>query len=182
MQLRRERPDDRDDVAALHRAAFGAHGEKVGRLVDSLRSAPAAKEALSVVADESGQIVGHAMFTRSLLDAPRQLVSVSVLSPVAVVPERQGEGIGSAMVRHGLAVLDRRSVPLVFLEGDPAYYGRFGFVPGRDQGFRRPSLRIPEPAFQAIRLSAYEPWMSGTLVYSETFWRHDAVGLRDGAA
>ncbi len=38
---------------------------------------------------------------------------------------------------------------------------------------------IPAVAFQAITLAAYEPWMTGTLVYSEAFWRHDAVGLRD---
>jgi len=40
-------------------------------------------------------------------------------------------------------------------------------------------LRIPDPAFQSVRLPAYRPWMTGTLVYSETFWRHDAIGLRD---
>jgi len=70
-------------------------------------------------------------------------------------------------------------VPLVFLEGDPGYYSRFGFTAGTGQGFRKPSLRIPDAAFQAIRLPSYEPWMTGTFVYAETFWRHDAVGLRD---
>jgi putative acetyltransferase len=67
---------------------------------------------------------------------------------------------------------------VVFLEGEPAYYGRLGFVPGAGAGFRRPSLRIPEPAFQAALLPAHEPWMTGTLVYPDVFWRHDAVGLR----
>jgi putative acetyltransferase len=45
-------------------------------------------------------------------------------------------------------------------------------------GFRRPSLRIPEVAFQAVLLPAHEPWMTGTFVYPDVFWRHDAVGLR----
>ena len=40
-------------------------------------------------------------------------------------------------------------------------------------------LRIPDAAFQVMRLPAYEPWMTGTLVYSEAFWRHDCVGRRD---
>lgn len=71
-------------------------------------------------------------------------------------------------------------MPLVFLEGAPDYYSRFGFEPGGELGFRNPSLRISDAAFQALRLPAYEPWMTGTLVYSEIFWRHDAVGLRDG--
>jgi putative acetyltransferase len=119
------------------------------------------------------------MFTASLLDAPRRLVPVQVLSPVGVLPTRQRGGVGSALIRRGLEILNERSVPVVFVEGRPQYYSRFGFEPGGEHGFRRPSLRIPEPAFQALRLDAYEPWMTGTLVYSEAFWRHDAVGLRD---
>jgi putative acetyltransferase len=105
-----------------------------------------------------------------------------VLSPLAVLPARQRRGIGSALVRKGLEVMAEQAVPLVFLEGDPAYYSRFGFEPGEAQGFRKPSLRIPDAGFQAVRLPAYEPWMSGTLVYSEVFWRHDLVGLRDFTA
>lgn len=44
---------------------------------------------------------------------------------------------------------------------------------------RRPSLRIPVPALMVCELPAYEPWMTGTLVYGEPFWRLDCVGLRD---
>jgi putative acetyltransferase len=118
------------------------------------------------------------MFTSSLLDAPPRLVQVQVLSPVGVVPAWQGRGAGSALIRKGLELLGERGVPVVFLEGPPQYYSRFGFAPGAEQGFRKPSLRIPDVAFQAIRLAAYEEWMTGTLVYSEAFWQHDLVGLR----
>jgi putative acetyltransferase len=83
------------------------------------------------------------------------------------------------MIRHGLDALDERGVPVVFLEGSPVYYSRFGFRQGAELGFRRPSLRIPDAAFQARLLSAYEPWMTGTLVYAEAFWRNDLVGLRE---
>jgi putative acetyltransferase len=130
------------------------------------------------VAEDDGEIVGHIMFTASLLDAPERLVTVQVLSPVGVVPARQGRGVGTALIRHGLALLEERGVPLVFLEGSPAYYARFGFRPGAEDGFRKPSLRIPDAAFQVLRLPAYERWMTGTLVYAEAFWRHDVVGLR----
>jgi len=78
--------------------------------------------------------------------------------------------------------MTEQSVPVVFLEGSPEYYSRFGFTAGAEQGFRKPSLRIPDAAFQAIRLPASQPWMTGTLVYSEIFWRHDAVGLRESTA
>jgi putative acetyltransferase len=96
-----------------------------------------------------------------------------------VLPDRQRRGIGAALVREGLEVLAGRGVPVVFLEGDPGYYARLGFQPGARWGFRRPSLRIPDPAFQAVCLPAHEPWMTGTFVYPDTFWRHDAVGLRE---
>lgn len=179
MRVRTEGENDRDAVRQLHVRAFGDHGQVVAALVDDLREEVTADDGLSLVAEDAGQVVGHALFTRSLLDAPRRLVDVQVLSPLGVLPERQRQGIGSALVRAGLETMAGRGVPVVFLEGDPAYYGRFGFGPGAEQGFRRPSLRIPPAGFQAVRLPAYEPWMTGTLVYSEIFWRHDLVGLRD---
>jgi putative acetyltransferase len=179
MELREEGPGDRQAVRDVHLRAFGDHGLSVADLVDSLRNTLSPEHGLSLVAEHDGQVVGHVMFTRSLLDSPRRLVEVQVLSPLAVMPELHKRGIGSALVRHGLGILAERSAPLVFLEGDPGYYSRFGFVPGGDLGFRKPSLRIPDGAFQAIKLPEYEPWMTGTLVYAEPFWRHDAVGLRD---
>jgi putative acetyltransferase len=167
------------DVVAT--AFGGEHGAVVARLVDDLRATITPDNGLSLVAESDGQIVGHAMFTGSLLDAPRRLVEVQVLSPLAVVPEYQGRGVGSALIHRGLELLAASSVPLVFLEGDPNYYRRFGFVPGGDLNFRKPSLRIPDAGFQVVTLPSYQPWMTGTLVYSELFWRHDAVGLRDPA-
>ncbi|WP_204003823.1 GNAT family N-acetyltransferase [Micromonospora lutea] len=177
MHLRDELAADRDAVHELHRLAFGDHGETVVALVRALRDDD--PEALSLVAEEEDEVVGHVLFTRSLLDAPRRLVAVQVLSPLAVRPDRQRRGVGGALIRHGLRRLDERGVPTVFLEGDPGYYARFGFAAAGDLGFRRPSLRIPAPAFQAARLSGYEPWMTGTLVYSATFWQQDCVGLRE---
>jgi putative acetyltransferase len=182
MDLREELPNDRQAVRDVHLQAFGDHGLVVADLVDTLRDTITPQDGLSLVAERDRQVVGYVMFTRSLLDAPRRLVEVQVLSPLAVRPELHKRGIGSALVRHGLEILAGRAVPLVFLEGDPGYYSRFGFAPGSGLGFRKPSLRIPDGAFQAIRLPKYEPWMTGTLVYAEPFWRHDAVGLRDPSA
>ncbi|GIJ11181.1 GNAT family N-acetyltransferase [Micromonospora andamanensis] len=177
MQIRDELAADRDAVHELHRLAFGSHGEVVAALVRALRDDD--PEALSLVAEEDDEIAGHVLFTSSLLDAPRRLVTVQVLSPLAVTPDRQRRGIGGALVRHGLRLLDQRGAPAVFLEGDPGYYSRLGFAAAGELGFRRPSLRIPVPAFQVARLSGYEPWMTGTFVYSATFWQQDCVGLRE---
>jgi putative acetyltransferase len=179
MDLRVEVAADEPVVREVHLRAFGAHGRVVAGLADDLRGLIAGDSGLALVAEEGGQVVGQVMFTPSLLDAPRRLVEVQVLSPLGVLPEFHGRGIGSALVRRGLEVLAERGVPVVFLEGDPRYYSRLGFVAGGELGFRKPSLRIPDAAFQVFRLPAYEPWMTGTLVYSEVFWRHDAVGLRE---
>lgn len=178
MELREELVSDRQAVRDVHLRAFGDHGLVVADLVDSLRDIITPQAGLSLVAELDGQVVGHVMFTRSLLDAPRRLVDVQVLSPLGVAPEFHKRGIGSALVQHGLATLSERAVPLVFLEGDPGYYSRFGFVAGEELGFRKPSLRIPDDAFQVFKLPGYEPWMTGTLIYAEPFWRHDSVGLR----
>ncbi|TDE00278.1 GNAT family N-acetyltransferase [Jiangella asiatica] len=203
MELRPELPTDHDAVRDVHLAAFGDTGRLVADLTDDLRSllppagspmpgsadearhgAPGelsdggAAAGLSLVAVDGGRVVGHVMFTRSLLDAPKRLVDVLVLSPLGVLPGRQGRGVGTALVRRGLELLRGTGVPLVFLEGHPGYYSRLGFEPGGELGFCKPSQRIPDAAFQVHRLPAYRPWMTGTLVYTEIFWRHDAVGLR----
>ena len=110
------------------------------------------------------------------------MVDVLVLSPLGVLPQFQNRGVGSMLIRRSLDVLVGRPEPLVFLEGKPEFYPRFGFGLGHEQGFRSPSVRIPDEAFMVKRLPAHEPWMTGALVYAEPFWRHDCVGLRESAA
>jgi putative acetyltransferase len=180
--IRVSAPADEPAIADLVTSAFGDdHGPVVARLVDALRASPAWDPALSFVAEEAGQLTGFVLLTRNLLDAPRRLVDVLVGSPLAVRPELQGRGIGSRLVRHAQAVAEGRPEPLLFLEGSPDLYTRFGFRPGRELGFRRPSLRIPEVAFMVQPLPGYEPWMTGTLVFADPFWRLDCVGVRDPA-
>ncbi len=87
----------------IHLLAFGDHGAVVADLVDSLRETITPAGGLSLIARHDGQVAGHVMFARSLLDAPRRLVEVQVLSPLGVLPGYQHRGIGSALVREGLA-------------------------------------------------------------------------------
>jgi putative acetyltransferase len=178
MALRPEQPSDHDAVHSVHRRAFGAdHGPAVAELTAALRRHD--PDGLSLVAEVDGAVVGNVMVTHCLLDAPARLVPVPVLSPLGIAPGHQKQGIGTALVRQALQELDDRGAPMVFLEGDPGYYSRLGFTPAGQSGFRKPSLRIPDGAFQVVKLAAYEPWMTGTLVYSSPFWDHDCVGLRD---
>jgi putative acetyltransferase len=175
LETRSDEVATRDVVAA----AFG--DEPVADLLDGLRRSSAWRDH-SFVAEEDGEILGHVSFSRGWLDAPECLVEVLVLSPLSVAPAAQSKGVGSMLVRRSLELLRSRPEPLVFLEGSPVYYGRLGFRPGAPHGFTPPSARIPPEAFQFVELPAYEPWMTGTLVYPDVFWEHDAVGLRNPAS
>jgi putative acetyltransferase len=171
------------DVPDVHRVVAAAFADQpaVADLVDALRRDAAWRPGLSCVAVHDGAVVGHVLATRGWLDAPHALVEVLVLSPLSVRPHWHGRGIGTRLVGHLLAIAAHRPEPAIFVEGPPGYYARFGFESAAAAGMRRPSLRIPEPAFQLKRLPAYQPTLSGTLVYPELFWIFDCVGLRSPA-
>lgn len=174
------RPETDNDHAAVHAVHLRAFGEEhVAALADALRAAPAPLPPLGFVAEDSEEgIVGHVLLSASRLDAPSRLVDVYVLSPLGVLPEFQRQGVGAQLIRTALSAAEAKGLPLVFLEGSPTYYATRGFERADELGFRSPSLRIPPPAFQVARLPAYQPWMTGTLVYADTFWALDCVGLR----
>ena len=175
--VRPESTNDHEDVRRVHEQAFG-DSERVPNLVDALRTAKAPLAPLALVATVDGRVVGHVMLSACRLDALPRLVDVFSLSPLGVVPEFQRQGIGTRLVAHALEEASRQGVPLVFLEGSPRYYGERGFSDATEIGFRPPTLRYPPGAFQVARLSSYEEWMTGTFVYSDTFWALDCVGLR----
>jgi putative acetyltransferase len=178
MQIRPARSHEQPAVEALVAAAFGEPPDgQLTQLLRALDSSGAVRA--SLVAVDGGRLVGHVQLNRCWLDAPRALVEVLVLSPLSVDPRRQRRGIGTALVRAAIDEARRLGAPAVFLEGSSHYYGRRGFQAATPLGFRRPSVRIPEPAFQVALLPAYEPWMTGQLVYCEAFWATDTVGLRD---
>jgi putative acetyltransferase len=175
--IRHERVEDHQAVRDVHARAFG-DGDRVPTLVDALRAAQAPLAPSSLVATVDERVVGHVMLSSCRLDALPRLVDVVSLSPLGVLPQFQGQRIGTRLVAHALAEADSRGIPLVFLEGSPHYYGKRGFVDATKVGFRPPTLRYPPGTFQVATLSLYEEWMTGTFVYSDVFWAQDCVGLR----
>jgi putative acetyltransferase len=101
---------------------------------------------LSLVAEYHGGVIGHVLFTAAHVEPAATGVTARILAPLAVDPRHQGRGVGSALVRTGLADLDGAGVDLVFVLGDPAYYGRFGFVPATPAGLEPPRPLVPEYA------------------------------------
>jgi len=91
------------------------------------------------------------------------------LAPVSVTPERQNDGIGSALIEEGLRRADAMGEPLVIVLGHPAYYPRFGFKPARSLGILPPDDALPDEAFMVRRLSRYDPTIRGRVEYPEAF-------------
>jgi putative acetyltransferase len=141
--IRDERPGDEEAVRRVHDAAFGRESES--DIVGAMRGGSAV--VLSLVAEEAGEVVGHVWFTRVSLGAG----AVVGLGPIGVRPDRQGAGIGAALVRAGLDRLRADGHGAVVLLGSPVYYGRFGFRPASAFGVRW-EHPAPEGAFQALEL------------------------------
>jgi putative acetyltransferase len=99
------------------------------------------------------------------------------LSPLAVEPSHQRQGVGAALVAVALQTAREGGEPAVFLEGDPNFYGPRGFLTAKSLGFGRPSPRIPERGFQVALFDQELP--RGPFVYCQAFWTQDCVGLRD---
>jgi putative acetyltransferase len=157
--VRAERAEDNEAIAAVVTAAFGSPDE--ARLVEGFRASAGYLPELALVA-EDGEVLGHVMFTLAELAAGTKIL---MLSPLAVRPDRQRTGIGTALVHEGLRLCAERSEPLVIVEGDPRYYSRFGFVAASQLGLERPYEKIPEAAFQAQPLPAYVEQARGRVVY-----------------
>ena len=177
MLIRPEEPAGLQAVLDVVRSAFADEGDLVAELVLALRDAGHCRS--SLVAEESGRVIGHVQLNRSWVDARERLVEVLVLSPLSVHADHQRRGVGTALVAAAIEAAKAVNSPALFLEGDPAYYGRLGFERASSLGFSAPSLRIPDAAFQVVLLPDHEPWMTGALAYCDPFWALDCVGLRD---
>jgi putative acetyltransferase len=181
-ELRPEQAADRESVRRVVTAAFGAenpeHGSEVARIWDGLGHHRRA----GLVAEERGVVLGHVGLSQGWVDARRELVEVWVLSPLSVVPERQREGLGTALVAAAVDTARGSGTPALFLEGSPSYYGARGFERADRHGFLPAALeRTPRAAFQVVVFDAHEPWMTGQLIYPSVWWEHGAAGLRDPA-
>ena len=123
IEVRESTSGDLAAIELLYPAAFP--DEDLLPLVrDLLLETPAA---LSLVAMTGSQLAGHVVFTRCALDGSND--NAALLGPLAVAPPRQRQGIGSAIVRSGVRRLEDTGVSHLYVLGDPAYYGRLGFLP-----------------------------------------------------
>jgi len=130
IEIRAERPDDIDAIRNVNERAFDSTVEP--GLVDRLRASN--KAVVSLIATHDDRIVGHILFAPvTISDAPETVRAVG-LAPMSVLPEYQNQGIGSRLVRDGLAACKEAGFDIVVVLGHIDYYPRFGFTPAADYG------------------------------------------------
>jgi putative acetyltransferase len=168
--IRREAPWDIELVWAVTAAAFARPGDDVpveAPLVEWLRESPAWIPELSLVAvDPGGDVVGHVVCTRGMIEG----APVLALGPLSVRPDWQRQGVGKALVHAVLGAADALGEPLVALLGSTEYYPKFGFRPASEYGIR-PKPPEWEPHFQVRTLTAHDPAVRGEFTYPEPFDR-----------
>jgi putative acetyltransferase len=127
MTIRDERTGDEHEVDQIISTAFANHhhsDQREGWIVKRLRAGNALT--MSLVADENGRLVGHLAFSAVQIDGAS--AGWHGLGPVAIWPEWQRQGIGSALIRAGLERLRDLSSNGCVVLGEPKFYERFGFL------------------------------------------------------
>ena len=158
MIVRSETPADFAAICVVEEAAFGQSAE--AQLVDDLRAA--GDSVFSLVAVDDGTVVGHAVFSR--MEAPFPALA---LGPVAILPERQRTGVGTRLIREGIARSEAAGWRGIFVLGDPAFYRRFGFDDGKASGFISP---YAGPHLMVLPLGGNElPTSTGLIQHAPAF-------------
>jgi putative acetyltransferase len=106
---------------------------------------------LSLVAEAGGEVIGHVAFSPVSLDHGKDW-SGYILAPLAVTPAHQGKRLGTALVDSGIRRLADADV--LFVYGDPDYYGRFGFDAATAATYQPPHVLEYPFGWQALRLGS----------------------------
>jgi predicted N-acetyltransferase YhbS len=166
--IRAETADDYDDIRRINDEAFRDPID--AQLVDMIRASDRFVPELSLVAVSGGQTLGHVI--SSYVDVVPGTRRVLQVGPLAVLPSHQRRGIGTALMHETIRIAEERGEPLLLIEGNPAYYGRFGFTRADELGIEPPPEALAAKYFMVRLLGAYEPSLRGRAVYPpETFGR-----------
>ncbi len=148
ISIRSETPEDyaairQVIIGAFEKCEFGHNGE--ADLVDQLRNN--CDNLLSLVAVDDDEVVGHILFSPVSINIRGGELRGMGLAPMAVAPNRQKVGIGTALVEEGLRRLANSDCQFALVLGHPQYYPRFGFVPAAQYGISHGFAGIPKDVF-----------------------------------
>lgn len=168
VDIRESRPGDLPGLEPLYSRAFP--DEDLLPLVKALLSEDSAVHSLVGIDDEG--VIAHVILT--ICGLPGARTRVALLGPLAVEPNRQRQGVGSALVRAGLARMAALGVARVCVLGDPVYYGRLGF---QQETAICPPYPLPPTwaqAWQSVSAGAVQQHGAGTLAVPAP-WRRPAL-------
>ena len=166
IRVRNERPEDISSIRIINERAFGQPIE--ANIVDKLRQT--CFEVLSLVAEDKERIVGHILFSPVQIKKGKRVIKGMGLAPMAVLPERQREGIGSKLVSKGLKIVKDQKYPFVIVLGHPEYYPHFGFKRASKYRLKSQWPTIPDEAFMALIFNkAAMAGVSGIVRYRDEF-------------
>jgi putative acetyltransferase len=148
MRIRKESENDCKAVYEVNASAFETSSE--ADLVNDLRDQSIA--VISLVAEEEGKIMGHIMFSPVDLIGHPELKIIG-LAPMAVLPDYQRKGIGSALVTEGLKRSRQLGYTAAVVLGHPKFYPRFGFKISTEFNIKY-EYQVPEEAFMAMELKS----------------------------
>lgn len=138
-----------DAIERVYLAAFPEEeGATVAQLALDLLAEQTSPETVSLVAKEGDAVIGHVAFSPVSIKGHPQCQAY-ILAPLAVHPDHQKRGVGTALIEHGMQQLVDADVSVVFVYGDPAYYGRFGFSVEAASSFSAPYKLQYEFGWQA---------------------------------
>lgn len=155
MNFRQHKHGEEKAITQLFASVFAesesqTEGQLIGKLAEDLFETTDEHDLLNYVADDDGQLVGSIFFSRLAFE---DTLDAFMLAPVAVLTDRQGIGVGQALIRHGLQDVKEQGVRTVLTYGDPAFYQKVGF--------RQISHETVKPPF---KLSQPEGWLGQSLV------------------
>lgn len=152
MNIRIATTQDRDDIRKVYLSAFPkSESEIVAELAINLLSENSALPTISLIAETDGSVVGHVAFSPVGVDN-NENCQAYILAPLAVKSNYQKHRIGSALIEYGMQHLSAMGVNVVFVYGDPKYYGRFGFNAEAARNYKTPyKLQYPF-GWQAIAI------------------------------
>ena len=160
--IREETAADEAGIREANRLAFG--GEDEARLIDRLRAD--GDVVVSLVAVEGDDVLGHVLFSRLPIERAGEAIQGAALAPVAVRPDRQRQGIGSALIRHGIERCRERGCAAIVVLGHPEYYPRFGFSAALAERLAAP---YSGPALMALELEPGSLIGGGAVRYPPAF-------------
>ena len=149
INIRCETAADVEAIFSINSRAFKSEGE--ARLVSALREQGAFDPKLSLVAEKEGHLVGHILFTPVEIGGESKTVKAIGLGPIAVLPDYQRQGIGTALIKEGLTACRQYGHKIVFVVGHPRYYPRFGFQPASPKGLKY-TYPVPDDVFMVQEL------------------------------